>query len=138
MGNTIVQLRDPFSSGSMVAEENPIATMSAPNKLTQMNAPARLTRLPVASVALIRGRATGNSSEITLACDVSFASREKPIFSQWEVGVGMVAGGGPMVRLSRLIGRNRTLEVLLSSKDIKAETRPRPTATSIAPCPTPS
>jgi hypothetical protein len=40
MGNTIVQLRDPFSSGLMVAEENPVANMSAPNKLTQMNAPA--------------------------------------------------------------------------------------------------
>src|ERR1700722_19430715 len=53
---------------------------------------ARLTRLPVASIALIRGRATGNGSEITLACDMSFASREKAIISQWEVGVGMVAG----------------------------------------------
>ena len=59
----------------------------------------RLTRLPVASIALIRGRATGNGSEITLACDMSFASREKTIISQWEVGVGMVAGGGPMARL---------------------------------------
>lgn len=55
----------------------------------------RLTRLPVASIALIRGRATGNGSEITLACDMSFASREKTVISQWEVGVGMVAGGGP-------------------------------------------
>ena len=74
----------------------------------------RLTRLPVASIALIRGRATGNGSEITLACDMSFASREKAIISQWEVGVGMVAGGGPMARLPELIGRNRALEVLLS------------------------
>jgi enoyl-CoA hydratase/carnithine racemase len=82
---------------------------------------ARLTRLPVASIALIRGRATGNGSEITLACDMSFASREKAIISQWEVGVGMVAGGGPMARLPRLIGRNRALEVLLSSEDIKAD-----------------
>ena len=82
---------------------------------------ARLTRLPVASIALIRGRATGNGSEITLACDMSFASREKAIISQWEVGVGMVAGGGPMARLPRLIGRNRALEVLLSSEDIRAE-----------------
>ena len=78
----------------------------------------RLTRLPVVSIALIRGRATGNGSEITLACDMSFASREKGIISQWEVGVGMVAGGGPMARLPRLIGRNRALEVLLSSEDI--------------------
>jgi enoyl-CoA hydratase/carnithine racemase len=81
----------------------------------------RLTRLPVASIALIRGRATGNGSEITLACDMSFASREKAIISQWEVGVGMVAGGGPMARLPQLIGRNRALEVLLSSEDIRAE-----------------
>jgi len=82
---------------------------------------ARLTRVPVVSIALIRGRATGNGSEITLACDMSFASREKAIISQWEVGVGMVAGGGPMARLPRLIGRNRTLEVLLSSDDIRAD-----------------
>jgi enoyl-CoA hydratase/carnithine racemase len=81
----------------------------------------RLTRLPVASIALIRGRATGNGSEITLACDMSFASREKAIISQWEVGVGMVPGGGPMARLPELIGRNRALEVLLSSEDIRAD-----------------
>jgi enoyl-CoA hydratase/carnithine racemase len=81
----------------------------------------RLTRLPVASIALIRGRATGNGSEITLSCDMSFASREKAILSHWEVGVGMVAGGGPMARLPRLIGRNRALEVLLSSEDIRAD-----------------
>src|ERR1700681_2078320 len=43
---------------------------------------ARLTRLPVVSIALIRGRATGNGSEITLACDMSFASREKAILSR--------------------------------------------------------
>ena len=81
----------------------------------------RLTRLPVASIALIRGRATGNGSEITLACDMGFASREKTIISQWEVGVGMVAGGGPMARLPGLIGRNRALEVLLSSEDITGD-----------------
>src|SRR5271155_1288107 len=81
----------------------------------------RLTHAPVASIALIRGRATGNGSELTLACDMSFASREKTIISQWEVGVGMVAGGGPMARLPQLIGRNRALEVLLSSEDIRGD-----------------
>jgi len=81
----------------------------------------RLTRAPVASIALIRGRATGNGSEIALACDMAFASRERAIISQWEVGVGMVAGGGPMARLPQLIGRNRAMEVLLSSDDIRGE-----------------
>jgi enoyl-CoA hydratase/carnithine racemase len=78
----------------------------------------RLTRAPIVTIASIRGRATGNGSEIALACDMSFASREKALLSQWEVGVGLVAGGGPMARLPRLIGRGRALEVLLGSEDI--------------------
>ena len=78
----------------------------------------RITRAPVVSIALIRGRATGNGSEIALASDMSFASREKTHLSQWEVGVGLVAGGGPMARLPRQMGRQRALEVLLSSNDI--------------------
>jgi len=81
----------------------------------------RITRAPVVSIAKIRGRATGNGSEIALACDMTFASREKALLSQWEVGVGMVAGGGPMARLPRLIGRSRALEVLMSSDDIRAD-----------------
>lgn len=78
----------------------------------------RLTRAPVVSIVTIRGRATGNGSELALACDMSFASREKALLSQWEVGVGLVAGGGPMARLPRQMGRQRALEVLLSSNDI--------------------
>jgi enoyl-CoA hydratase/carnithine racemase len=81
----------------------------------------RLTRAPFVSIAMIRGRATGNGSELALACDMSFMSREKAVLSQWEVGVGMVAGGGPMARLPRLIGRGRALEVLLSSDDIPGD-----------------
>lgn len=80
----------------------------------------RLPRAPVVSIAKIRGRATGNGSELSLACDMTFASREKALLSQWEVGIGMVAGGGPMARLPRLIGRSRALEVLLGSEDIGA------------------
>jgi enoyl-CoA hydratase/carnithine racemase len=52
---------------------------------------------------------------------MSFASRERAILSQWEVGVGMLAGGGPMALLPELIGRNRALEVLLSSEDIRGD-----------------
>jgi len=81
----------------------------------------RLTRSAVVSIALIRGRATGNGSEIALACDMCFASREKAVFSQWEVGVGLVAGGGPMARLPRVMGRARALEVLLSADDIRGD-----------------
>jgi enoyl-CoA hydratase/carnithine racemase len=81
----------------------------------------RLTRAPVVSIALIRGRATGVGSELSLASDLRFASREKAILSQWEVGAGLVPGGGPMARLPRLIGRGRALEVLLTGEDINGD-----------------
>ncbi|ABC94431.1 probable enoyl-CoA hydratase protein (plasmid) [Rhizobium etli CFN 42] len=81
----------------------------------------RISKAPVVSVALIRGRATGVGSELALASDMRFASREKAILSQWEVGAGFVPGGGPMARLPRLVGRGRALEVLLGSDDINGE-----------------
>src|SRR3954471_5520055 len=82
---------------------------------------ARISRLSVVSIAAIRGRATGVGSELALACDMRFASREKAILSQWEVGAGLVPGGGPMARLPRLIGRGRALEVLLGADDIDGD-----------------
>src|SRR6516165_3472492 len=54
---------------------------------------ARLSRAPVVSIVSIRGRATGVGSELALASDMRFASREKAILSQWEVGAGLVPGG---------------------------------------------
>jgi enoyl-CoA hydratase/carnithine racemase len=81
----------------------------------------RLSRAPVVSIASIRGRATGVGSELALASDLRFASREKAVLSQWEVGAGLVPGGGPMARLPRLMGRGRALEVLLTGEDIDGE-----------------
>ena len=81
----------------------------------------RLSRAPVVSIASIRGRATGVGSELALACDMRFASREKAILSQFEVGAGVVPGGGPMARLPRLMGRGRALEVLLGADDLPGD-----------------
>ena len=78
----------------------------------------RLSKSPVVSIVSIRGRATGVGSELALASDMRFASREKAVLSQFEIGAGFVPGGGPMARLPRLVGRGRALEILLSGNDI--------------------
>jgi enoyl-CoA hydratase/carnithine racemase len=78
----------------------------------------RLARAPVVSIASIRGRARGAGSEFVLACDLRFASRENTLLGQFEVGIGVTPGGGPMARLSRLVGRGRALEILLVADDL--------------------
>jgi enoyl-CoA hydratase/carnithine racemase len=78
----------------------------------------RLSRAPVVSIASIRGRASGAGSEFVLACDLRFASRENTLLGQFDVGTGVVPGGGPMARLTRLVGRGRALEILLVAHDL--------------------
>ena len=79
----------------------------------------RLSKVPVATISAIRGRARGAGSEFILATDIRFAS-DTAILGQFEVGTGAVPGGGPMARLARLVGRGRALEILLGGEDIPA------------------
>jgi enoyl-CoA hydratase/carnithine racemase len=81
----------------------------------------RLSKAPVVSIAKIRGRATGVGSEIALACDMRFCSREKTIMGHFEVGAGIVPGAGNMARLPRMIGRGRAMEVFLSADDFPGD-----------------
>jgi enoyl-CoA hydratase/carnithine racemase len=102
-------------------EHDPARTAALPPGPTGMHAwldlLVRLSRAPVVSIASIRGRARGAGSEFVLACDLRFASRENALLAQFEVGTGVVPGGGPAARLPRLVGRGRALEILLVGDD---------------------
>ena len=73
------------------------------------------------SIAQIEGRVRGAGSEFVLACDMRFAASESAIFGQPEVGFGLVPGGGAIQHLTRLMGRGRVLEALLSGEDYDAQ-----------------
>jgi enoyl-CoA hydratase/carnithine racemase len=73
------------------------------------------------TIAQIEGRVRGAGSEFVLACDMRFAARESAIFCQIESAFGQIPGGGAAQHLTRLMGRARALEVLLSAEDYDAE-----------------
>src|ERR1700756_2995090 len=85
----------------------------------------RLARSSVLSIAIIRGRTRGGGSEFALACDIRFASRERAIFGQPEVGFGLIPGGGATERLPLLVGRSRAIEIVLGGDDFDADTAER-------------
>jgi enoyl-CoA hydratase/carnithine racemase len=85
----------------------------------------KLSKAPYITVATIRGRTRGGGNELALAFDLRYASREKAIFGQPEVGGGLLPGGGGTERLPRAIGRDRALEVILTSADYDAPTAER-------------
>jgi enoyl-CoA hydratase/carnithine racemase len=72
------------------------------------------------TIAQIEGRVRGAGSEFVLACDLRFAARESAIFSQPEQGFGLIPGAGGIQHLTRLMGRGRALEVMLSADDYDA------------------
>jgi enoyl-CoA hydratase/carnithine racemase len=73
------------------------------------------------TIAQIEGRVRGAGSEFVLACDMRFAARESAIFAQPEPGLGSIPGAGGVQHLTRLMGRARALEVMLSADDYNAE-----------------
>lgn len=81
----------------------------------------RLSSAPVVSIAKVRGRTRGVGNEFVLACDMRFASRQKAIFGNPEVGVGVPPGGGALEWLPRIVGRSRALEICLSGDDFDAD-----------------
>lgn len=82
---------------------------------------SNISNAPFVTIASIRGRTQGGGDEVSLAFDLRYASKERAVFGQPEVGIGIFPGGGSTDHLTRLVGRDRAIEILLSSDDYSAE-----------------
>lgn len=98
---------------------------------TELNAYHRMCEafrtMPKATIAVVEGRVGGGGSELALSCDMRFAvlphgDHPGAVFNQPEVALGIIPGGSGTVRLSRLVGRSRALEVILGCDDVDART----------------
>ncbi len=80
----------------------------------------RLAEIEVPLVAAVSGPAYGGGCELALACDLVVASRTAR-FSQAEIKVGILPGGGGTQRLARTIGKHKAMELVLTGRPVTAQ-----------------
>ena len=109
-----------------IIQQLPAVPPSRTDKLDGFHAMVdRFRTMPKATIAKLEGRCRGGGSELALACDMRFAALGKAVLGQPEVGVGIIPGGGGSVRLPRLVGRGRALEIILGCGDFRADVAER-------------
>ena len=79
-----------------------------------------IERLGKPVIAAVNGFALGGGCELAMACHIRLASPAAR-FAQPEVKLGLIPGYGGTVRLPRLVGRGRAIELLLTGSMIDAE-----------------
>lgn len=80
----------------------------------------RFRTMGKATIAKIEGMCRGGGSEFALSCDMRFAAIGRAVLGQPEVALGLIPGGSGCVRLPRLLGRARAMEIVLGCGDFDA------------------
>jgi len=80
----------------------------------------RLAAHPAVSVAAVDGLALGGGLELAMACSLRVAGSSARLGLP-EVKLGLIPGAGGTQRLPRLVGRGRSLDIMLTGREVDAE-----------------
>ncbi|MGZ6292131.1 MAG: enoyl-CoA hydratase/isomerase family protein [Syntrophales bacterium] len=110
-----------FVAGADISEMKNLRPKEALAFMELGNETLRLIEtMPKPSIAAVNGFALGGGTEISMSCDMRFAS-EAARFGQPEILIGLIPGWGGTQRLSRLIGMGRAKELIMGGGQIDAK-----------------
>ena len=110
-----------FVAGADISQMQSMRPAEALSFMELGNETLRLIEtMPKPSIAAVNGYALGGGAEISMACDIRFAS-ENALFGQPEITIGMMPGWGGTQRLPRLIGMGRAKELIMGGAPVDAK-----------------
>jgi enoyl-CoA hydratase len=110
-----------FIAGADITEfegQTPVTQRSLFHEKTLFNS---LDTFPKPVIAMVNGFCLGGGNELALACDLRVCS-ENARFSQPEINLGIIPGGGGTQRLTNLVGEGFAMEIILTGDMIDAKT----------------
>ena len=113
-----------FIAGADISEfegQTPVTQRDLFHERTFFNS---LEQFPKPVIAMVNGFCLGGGNELAMACDIRIAS-ETARFSQPEINLGIMPGGGGTQRLTHLVGEGRSMEMILTGDMIDAATAER-------------
>ena len=113
-----------FIAGADISEFEGQTPVTQRNTFQQKSLFNSLDTFPKPVIAMVNGFCLGGGNELAMACDLRMAS-ENAKFSQPEINLGIMCGGGGTQRLPRLVGEGRAMEMALTGDMIDAATAER-------------
>ncbi len=113
-----------FVAGADISEfegQTPVTQRDSFHERSLFNS---IDTFPKPVIAMVNGFCLGGGNELAMACDIRMAS-ENARFSQPEINLGIMCGGGGTQRLPRLVGEGRAMEMALTGDMIDAATAER-------------
>jgi enoyl-CoA hydratase len=107
-----------FAAGADIRELSTQSSLSL-TEGHRFDAWDRIAEIGLPLIAAVRGFALGGGCELAMACDMIVAAEDAQ-FGQPEIRIGVMPGAGGTQRLTRAIGKARSMELILTGRQLSA------------------